>query len=92
MVAKPDRISEKLADSIGRRLAVVGQPVRIRLVDALSAEVELSVQELSHAVDAQLEQRVDRTHGTSFDQLVRKARQQLAATTSESEPHVLLAA
>lgn len=50
MVAKPDRISERLADSIGRRLAVVGQPVRIRLVDALSAEVELSVQELAQAV------------------------------------------
>jgi integrase len=37
-------------------------------------------------VYAQLEQRVDRSHGTSFDTLIRKARHQPATTNDEPEP------
>jgi len=36
-------------------------------------------------VYAQLEQRVDRSHGTSFDQLVRKAREQVAGLSLEAQ-------
>ncbi len=49
MVPKLGPMSQVLADSIGRRLAVIGQPVRVRLIDALSGDAELSVKELADA-------------------------------------------
>lgn len=43
-------ITSEEADAIGRLLVVVGQPIRIRLIDALHRHGELSVQQLAEAV------------------------------------------
>lgn len=43
-------VSPEVAEQIGHYLSVIGQPVRLRLIDALERQGELSVKELARAV------------------------------------------
>ena len=45
-------LTPKLADLVARRFAVLGEPSRLRLLDALHARGEASVGELAEAVGA----------------------------------------
>lgn len=63
-MALPHPIPDALAELIGYRLRVIGEPMRIKLLDRL-LDGELSVRELTEALDAS-QQNVSRHLGASI--------------------------
>src|ERR1019366_5484778 len=60
------------------RTVAAGGPDRIKAPHRVMSQVGHADSKMTMDVYAQLEQRVDRSHGESFDRLVRKAREQVA--------------
>jgi integrase len=91
-----DLAGQELVSSVrergGRPRAMRRTYISIALL-ANNFDVKWVMSQVGHAdskmtmdVYAQLEQRVDRSHGTNFDTLIRKARHQPATTNDEPEP------
>jgi ArsR family transcriptional regulator len=59
-------IPERFVERVAHRLAVLGQPLRIRIVERLQLEGEMCVQELADALDA-TQQNVSRHLGLLYE-------------------------